>query len=90
MSSTDVESLRPAPEQRGRCLDAFLLGSVLVLFVMVLSGAAAGAWALQRLHSRLSPEGVMSALTQREGLPHFDKVSQGTLCGAGTCPLGRI
>lgn len=84
MSSTDVESLQPAPRQRGRCLDAFLLGSVISLYVMVLSGAAFGVWIFKNLPAEmnslsLAPEAISSALKNNETLPKFpnpDKVSQ--------------
>lgn len=53
MSSADVESLQPAPRQRSRCLDAFLLGSVLTLFIMVLSGTALAFWAIKGLRENI-------------------------------------
>lgn len=53
MSSEDVESLQTASRQRSRCLDAFLLGSVVALFVMVLSGGAAGLWMVNGLRAEL-------------------------------------
>lgn len=86
MSSTDVESLQPASRQRSRCLDAFLLGSVITLFVMVLSGAALGFWVVKDLradmetwtkHVPRAPE----RRTSPEGSPNVGtsfKVCQGT------------
>ncbi|TTE81758.1 hypothetical protein Baya_14968 [Bagarius yarrelli] len=53
MSSADVESLHPVPRQRGRCLDAFLLGSVLTLFIMALSGAALAVWTVKDLRAEM-------------------------------------
>ncbi|XP_027008779.2 uncharacterized protein LOC113646613 [Tachysurus fulvidraco] len=55
MSSSDVESLQPVPRQRSRCLDVFLLCSVITLFVMVLSGAALGFWVIKDLRAEMKP-----------------------------------
>ncbi|KAK2818322.1 hypothetical protein Q7C36_022255 [Tachysurus vachellii] len=67
MSSTDVESLQPVPRQRSRCLDVFLLCSVIILFVMVLSGLALGFWVIKDLRAEMKPpfgqlEGIKSPI----------------------------
>lgn len=53
MSPTDAESPRPVPRARGRCLDTFLLGSVITLFVMVLFGTALGFWVVHDLRAEM-------------------------------------
>lgn len=86
MSSSDVESLRPAPRQRGSCMDTFLLVSVVTLFLMVLSGAALGFWLVKGLRAEMdgfhtAPEPIKSAMNMSPtGLPNVGpsyKVSRG-------------
>ncbi|XP_056264276.1 uncharacterized protein LOC130189488 [Pseudoliparis swirei] len=58
----DVESLRRSGRRRGRCLDACLVLSVMVLFVAVTAGAAGGVMVVMELRSKLErPSFVMEA-----------------------------
>ncbi|KAF7689217.1 uncharacterized protein LOC124377838 [Silurus meridionalis] len=73
MSSTDVERLQPSsPQQRSRCMDLFLLGSVITLFIMLLSGAALGFWVVKDLRARTesltrNAEPIIAGLSQHRG-----------------------
>ncbi|KAM9454987.1 uncharacterized protein Hap1MRO34_020761 [Clarias gariepinus] len=74
MSAPDVESLQPVPRQRGRCLDCFLLGSVIALLVLVLLGGALGYWVVTDLRREMdercprAPQGLVSALKDGSGI----------------------
>ncbi|XP_059191924.1 uncharacterized protein LOC131973841 [Centropristis striata] len=48
----DVESLQKSGHRRGRCLDVFLVGSVIFLFVAVAVVTAGGLMLVMQLHSK--------------------------------------
>ncbi|XP_029917729.1 uncharacterized protein LOC115366427 [Myripristis murdjan] len=51
----DVESLQKSERRRGRCLDVFLVTSVLVLFMLVAAVVAGGVMVTMELRSKVAP-----------------------------------
>ncbi|XP_018535347.1 uncharacterized protein LOC108885466 [Lates calcarifer] len=63
----DVESLQKSGRRRGSCLDAFLIMSIIFLFVAVTAVAAGGLLAVMDLRSKLQPQKYESQTSQLTG-----------------------